>query len=679
MSKETRTGCVLLLSVTAAACQAHGQSTRTNLRFFGPKIVAGSLPDDATVVRVSAGCQISGGITSDGGCVLWGFNGQDQCHLAYDLMDLGETVRDIAFGGEYEEDGDTTRTFSVAIDSHGRVHCRGASNIPAVHPPTEVTNGTVPVSIVDAGFAHVIALADDGTVICWGDADACSTARLHRSGTDDIVDVDAGGEFSMLLASNGTLRFLGSNTHGQLDPPDDLGTRTHPVARISAGGGHCLAMDLDGAVFGWGLDDRGQSTIPDELAVPGAGVVDISAGYRHSAAVLADGRVLCWGGEGPESVPPPDLGSPGRRAVAVSAGLDHTVAILESGEVVAWGIDSQLACEVPHRLGPIDDPAVSCRVGEYNVVAQSASGALDCWGWAVTSVCVTPFPVNEPDYPIVAYELDGYHLVTIFGEGYLAAWGGTVGNGDIPTGLGGPANPVIAIDTDQLRHVAVTESGSVTCWGFNLGDECLTIPDTVDSLKQVRIGDSWTLGLLEDGTVLGWSTTPGVPVHIPDALSDASSGVRFIETAGYRAWALHDDGTVTGWMPHNGNIITLPEGAGTPARPVRSISGCSTGRTAALLADGRLVRDPDQPFDDLERYEGWIESATYGTGGLGLVLRDSHLADLDHDGCIGSGDLAVLIANWGTGRSAPSDLDRNGTTDAVDLGILLSYWSACDH
>lgn len=57
-----------------------------------------------------------------------------------------------------------------------------------------------------------------------------------------------------------------------------------------------------------------------------------------------------------------------------------------------------------------------------------------------------------------------------------------------------------------------------------------------------------------------------------------------------------------------------------------------------------------------------------------LTLRlagDDNPADLDGDGTVSSGDLAVLLAAWGT---PDADLDGDGITGSGDLAILLAAW-----
>jgi hypothetical protein len=61
---------------------------------------------------------------------------------------------------------------------------------------------------------------------------------------------------------------------------------------------------------------------------------------------------------------------------------------------------------------------------------------------------------------------------------------------------------------------------------------------------------------------------------------------------------------------------------------------------------------------------------------LANLLAPPCPADLDGDGSIGGGDLAVLLAGWG--GSSP-DLDGDGVVGGSDLAVLLSSWGeSCD-
>jgi hypothetical protein len=47
--------------------------------------------------------------------------------------------------------------------------------------------------------------------------------------------------------------------------------------------------------------------------------------------------------------------------------------------------------------------------------------------------------------------------------------------------------------------------------------------------------------------------------------------------------------------------------------------------------------------------------------------------DLNGDGSINGGDLAVLLNNWG--GTGAGDIDGNGTVDGGDLARILSAWN----
>ncbi len=54
------------------------------------------------------------------------------------------------------------------------------------------------------------------------------------------------------------------------------------------------------------------------------------------------------------------------------------------------------------------------------------------------------------------------------------------------------------------------------------------------------------------------------------------------------------------------------------------------------------------------------------------IQNDGLIGDLNFDGCIGSGDLSILIGRWG--QSGTGDLDGDGMVGSNDLAILLGTW-----
>ena len=58
----------------------------------------------------------------------------------------------------------------------------------------------------------------------------------------------------------------------------------------------------------------------------------------------------------------------------------------------------------------------------------------------------------------------------------------------------------------------------------------------------------------------------------------------------------------------------------------------------------------------------------FGSPDFGQIVP----GDVNANGCVGAGDLAELLAAWG---SSEADLNNDGVTDASDLAILLAAWS----
>ena len=200
------------------------------------------------------------------------------------------------------------------------------------HTPTPVVAHIDGVDI-SVGDAHVLALARDGAVWAWGDG---GNGRLGVGG------------LPVITFKTHTPRAM-SFVPFPVQIPGLTG-----VAAISAGGDHSLALLQDGTIRAWGSNKFGQlgdgTTInrTSPVLVPGIGKVSaIAAGVYCSAAVLADGRVLTWGSnvEGMLGRPGKEDGTPSpvpglvpgvadARAVAVA---DAMVVLTHAGTVVSWG------------------------------------------------------------------------------------------------------------------------------------------------------------------------------------------------------------------------------------------------------------------------------------------------------------------------------------------------------
>jgi hypothetical protein len=52
-------------------------------------------------------------------------------------------------------------------------------------------------------------------------------------------------------------------------------------------------------------------------------------------------------------------------------------------------------------------------------------------------------------------------------------------------------------------------------------------------------------------------------------------------------------------------------------------------------------------------------------------------ADLDGNGQVGSSDLGLLIAAWGTCSGCPADINGDGKVDGGDLAQIIAFWGPC--
>ncbi len=145
----------------------------------------------------------------------------------------------------------------------------------------------------------------------------------------------------------------------------------------------------------------------------------------------------------------------------------------------------------------------------------------------------------------------------------------------------------------------------------------------------------------------------------------------------------NDDNTIAGANGESGFFNNATDGSGAsvmnPDIYFLAISGGGNAprdRFSDTIFDFLIpgeVSGPDGSSDFLDRWSGpgAIGEYTIALSGV-IALSPQEAADLNHDGCIDSQDLAILLAAWGTQRA--TDLNNDGITDSGDLAILLAAW-----
>lgn len=120
---------------------------------------------------------------------------------------------------------------------------------------------------------------------------------LTVSGTVDFLDLDENGDTFIVSAGqsvtgslawqqrSGTVAAWGGNTSGQTSVPVGLTN----VVDVAAGGSFSLALKADGTVSAWG-SGAGATALPSL-----SNVVAIAAGDNHALALKQDGSIVSWG------------------------------------------------------------------------------------------------------------------------------------------------------------------------------------------------------------------------------------------------------------------------------------------------------------------------------------------------------------------------------------------------
>ncbi len=250
------------------------------------------------------------------------------------------------------------------------------------------------------------------------------------AGLTNAMGVAGGGNFTVVLLDNGTVRAWGDNTYGQTNPPAGLSN----VAALAAGQFHAVALLANGAVTNWGCYWDGE----------------------HYVSVT--NTVRC-------ALPPTS------NVVAVAAGIEHDMALLTSGTVVTWGMTNALVNYVPTNITGVQ--AIGC--GWANNVVLLTNGRVMAWGCDVFHQDDVPPGLSN----VVAIATAPQHSLALLADGTVQAWGdGFCGDTTVPAGL----SNVVAIAAGGSQSLALQAVGTVVAWG------AATVPIGMTATKNIACG-----------------------------------------------------------------------------------------------------------------------------------------------------------------------------------------------
>ncbi len=368
-----------------------------------------------SITAVAAG-EHSLALDSNGKLWAWGKNQFGQLGIGKTHSPFVSTPTPVstALGFQTAKFVDAQEGQRIALAPDGTVWAWGTgsavrlmgSNSFSAAVPTRVL-GIDGVKAVASGVGTQLALSGNGTLWRWGEVSrpnqpAYSSSPAPIAAPADVVAIDAGWDHIVALTQSGTVWTSGLNQHGELGD----GTRsfsssfvqvmisaTQPLSgikAIAAGGFHNLALDESGGVWSWGWGgwrQLGLGTLQDSLYAQKIAslppIQSIAAGRVFSLALDGNGKVWEWG-RGFVTPVQTTQATGLTAAIHISAGAHHAVVVDGVGSVWTWNTQSKSTVEIsPSKVAGIQvDPTQPSRVtaGFEYTMAVNLQGTLMAWG-----------------------------------------------------------------------------------------------------------------------------------------------------------------------------------------------------------------------------------------------------------------------------------------------------------
>ena len=503
--------------------------------------------------------------------------------------------------------------YALALASDGTVYSWGFNSWGQLGNGTSgaANNASAPVAVktagtpmegktivqVAAGATHSLALATDGTIYAWGKNEygqlgndsttnspvpvAVKTAGTPMAGKT-IIQIHAGYEHSLALASDGTVYAWGRNNSGQLGKND--ATDTHipaavqtlgtPMAgkvivQLAAGNSQSMALASDGTVYTWGWNQYGQlgngtttnSRIPVAVVTTGtplAGktISQIAAGNAHALAMTDDGAIYSWG-----------WNQYGQLGNGTTTNSRIPVAVVTTGTPLAGKTIIQITSGgSPNSLVLADDGAMyTWGWGQYGQLGDSTIGTD---AKVPVAVSTTPPSALAPSAPKVTFDGIEATNVTIVNSTTITA--------TTPAHAAGLVDVAIDLgDGDELYKAAKTSSYRYA-----------TVPDAPTNLATAPLDNAvrltWTAPANNGGSpitdyviqysadggitwstyshIASTSTTVTIPFLTPTTYTFRVAAVNTIGTGAYSATATGQVRYITLSAPTSVDIAVTPAG-----------------------------------------------------------------------------------------------------------------------
>ncbi|MFS8501366.1 MAG: ABC transporter permease subunit [Caldicoprobacter sp.] len=260
-------------------------------------------------------------------------------------------------------------TFSVGISTDGKIYVWGKTKVTKAIDVKNMPKNMGKIVKVAAGYDHILAMNDKGQLFAWGsNRNGQANIPPEVAKLDNIVDIKAGYQCSMVLTADGYTYFFGNSMNNDYNPNHKYQGQ---IAQIELTSDAVVGLTFDGQVVYLGYQQNSYSNIPENMGK----VVDIATTASTIAAVNEEGRVFVWGnvtkGEG-------DVPHTESKIVDIQGGRYHYSAITEDGKVVAWGANYYKQASVPKKLQQLE--VTKLFTGYYQNYAVTKDGKLITWG-----------------------------------------------------------------------------------------------------------------------------------------------------------------------------------------------------------------------------------------------------------------------------------------------------------
>ena len=294
----------------------------------------------------------------------------------YSRLDL---VRLCQFPSHYPNNISVASVHTLLLNIHKEVYVCGDNNAGQLglgdysnkNTPTK-NDFLQDIVQVAAGYNHSLVLSEDGLVYSFGrNTSGClgiglTSQELPATSKptiviEDIIQVAAGNNHSLVLDRDGNVLSCGNNSLGQLGLGDNIYVTTmeiipsiNNIIQISTGIAYSLALTNTGQVYAWGYNSFGQlglgyifnTNIPTLLSTI-SNIVQVSAGSSHSLMLNNEGKVYGCGANNSDQPSlglgdtynkrDPTLNTYLNNIVYVSAGAGASLTLDKDGQVYAFG------------------------------------------------------------------------------------------------------------------------------------------------------------------------------------------------------------------------------------------------------------------------------------------------------------------------------------------------------